>query len=534
MIATSCSSAPGDEVIEVPILAIDLGTSNVKAAVVGRDGALLSTGRRSIETSLTGDGGAEQDAERVWQAILSVAEEALAPLPNRHDVRGIACASQYSSIVPVDCDCRPTAKMLVWMDKRGAPARLRGLPGGERMKPNLFQMARWLQIHGIPPLPSGSDSLAHMRWLKLARPAVYARTATFLEPMDYVAARLSGRRVSNACSSFLMLLTDNRQSEPRYHPSLLKWSGLDAEKLPELVPVDKPLGPVLPEIAERLGLSRDSVVFPGINDTQAGGVGSSAFEGDHAGISIGTTGVCITHVDFKKTDILNSIASMPCPIPGRNFVMAEAGIGGGAIEYFLERLVFANDRFGDHGLAEKFCALERAIQTIEPGSGGVLFLPWLTGSITPAEDGKVRGGFLNMSLQTSREHLARAVLEGVAFNLRWVQERVARFAKRDISRIKFYGGGALSSAWSQIFADVLCLPVEQLQDPEYTVSRGVALLGFHRLGELALEEIDARVPVAAVYEPARDATDRYDEMFTQFVRVFRKNRDVFRALNVGS
>jgi xylulokinase len=518
----------------VPILAIDLGTSNVKAAVVDRNGALLGTGRGSLETLHTADGGAEQDPERVWEAVLNAADQALRSVANRRDVRGIACASQYSSIVPVDAESRPTGNMVVWMDKRGAPDRLRQLRGGEHMKPSLIQMGRWLQIHGIPPLASGSDSLAHMRWIKLARPQVYERTTTFLEPMDYVAARLSGRRVTNVCSSFMMLLTDNRRPDPVYHPTLLKWSGLDPEKLPELVPIDQPLGPLLPAVAERLGLSAETLVFPALNDTQAGGIGASAFAGNHAGVSIGTTGVCITHVDFKKTDVINSLASMPSPFPGRNFVMAEAGIGGGAVEYFLEHLVFARDRFGDHRLEEKFSALERAIEPIDPGSDGVLFLPWLTGSITPAEDGRVRGGFLNISLRTTREHLAKAVLEGVAFNQRWVQERVARFAKRDIRRIKFYGGGALSSAWSQIFADVLNCPVEQLEDPEFAVSRGVALLGFHRLGELALDEIEAGVPVAAVYEPRSEVSARYDAMFTQFVRVFKKNRGIFRALNVGS
>ncbi|MBT8468982.1 MAG: carbohydrate kinase, partial [Deltaproteobacteria bacterium] len=146
---------------------------------------------------------------------------------------------------------------------------------------------------------------------------------------------------------------------------------------------------------------------------------------------------------------------------------------------------------------------------------------------------KVRGGFLNLSLQTTREHLGRAVLEGVAFNLRWVHGRVARFAKRDIPGIKFYGGGALSSAWAQIFADILQLPVEQLGDPEYVASRGIALLGFHHLGELSLDEIEARIPVAQVYEPRRELAARYDAMFAQFVRAFKKNRSVFRALNVG-
>ncbi|NNK06733.1 MAG: carbohydrate kinase, partial [Myxococcales bacterium] len=291
----------------MPILAVDLGTSNVKAAVVDRHGTLLGTGSGSIETIHGPDGGAEQDAERVWQTVLDAADQALASLSNRGEVRGIACGSQYSSIVPVDRDGLPTANMVVWMDQRGAPARLTELPGGRGMKPNLYQLGRWVQIHGIPPLDSGADSLAHMRWLKLARPDAYERTAKFLEPMDYVAMRLSGRPVTNRCSSFLMLLTDNRRSEPTYHPSLLKWSGIDSEKLPEIVPVDEPLGPVLPEVAERLGLAQDTLVFPAINDTQAGGVGAAAFAGDHAGISIGTTGVCVTHVDFKKTDILNSL-----------------------------------------------------------------------------------------------------------------------------------------------------------------------------------------------------------------------------------
>ena len=204
------------------------------------------------------------------------------------------------------------------------------------------------------------------------------------------------------------------------------------------------------------------------------------------------------------------------------------------MDYFLERLVFAQDGFGDHRLADRFSALDRAVAPIQPGSDGVLFLPWLTGSVTPAEDGKVRGGFLNLSLQTTREHLGRAVLEGVAFNLRWVQGRVARFAKRDISRIRFYGGGALSSLWAQIFADILQLPVEQLRDPEYAASRGLALLGFHHLGELSLEQMQASISIAATYEPRPQLAARYNAMFAQFVRAFRKNRSVFRALNVGS
>lgn len=517
----------------MPVLAIDLGTSNVKAAVVARDGSLLGTGSQSVETLLTDEGAAEQDADATWEAVLSACEEALSAVDDRSAVEGIACASQYSSMVPVDAEGRTTANMVLWMDKRGTPERLEALNGGRRLRPNPFQLIRWLQIHAIPPLDSGADSLSHMRWLKLARPDDYARTSTMLEPMDFVTMRMTGRHVANRCSAFSMLLTDNRRGRSGYHPTLVQWSGLDREKLPEIVAVDEPLGPLVPDVAARLGLPTSTVVFPGINDTQAGGVGAGAFTGNHVGISIGTTGVCITHVDFKRTDVRNSIATMPCPIKDRNFVMAEAGTSGKAVEYFLEKLVFATDSFGGHTLSEKFEALERAIARTEPGSHGLMFLPWLTGSITPAEDAQVRGGFLNISLQTTREEMARSILEGVALNLRWVLERVERFAKRQTSHVVFYGGGALSPVWSQILANVLKVPIHQVQEPQYAVSRGIALLGFHRLGAITVEELGEATPIAAVYEPDRALTPRYDAMFDVFVRIFRKNRGVFRSLNAG-
>ncbi len=513
------------------ILAIDLGTSNVKAATVRRDGSLVGTGQAAIEMIFQPGGGAEQDPDQVWRAVLDAAHQALAAVEDKREVEGVACASQYSSMVPVDAECRPVGNMVTWMDKRGAPVTLDGLPGGRGSKPSLYQMLRWMQIHGIPPLDSGADSLSHLRWFKLVRPEIYERTVTFLEPMDYICARLSGRAVTNHCSSFLMLLTDNRRPEPAYHPKLLKWSGIDPDKLPELVPVNEPLGPLLPEVAEELGLSDRTVVLPGINDTQAGGVGTYAFSGDHLGIAIGTTSVIVTHVDFKRTDIRNSLVSMPSPIPGQFFVMGETGIGGRAVEYFLEQIVFANDRFGDHSLADRFAALHAAIEGIPPGSDGVLFLPWLAGSMAPAEDGRVRGGFLNLSLQSTREHMGRAVLEGVALNFRWAQGLIARFAKRRFSHLLFYGGGARSSVWAQILADVHQLPVHQLRDPEYTVCRGVALLGYYHLGALALEEISAAVPIERIYEPQPEFADRYDELFTQFVRAFHQNRKIFHALN---
>jgi len=514
------------------VLAIDLGTSACKAAVIAPGGEVLAVGRAAVETlRLSGDG-AEQDPEQVWQAVRAACRTAIAGSGAAAGIVGIGICSQYSSIIPVDEEGLPTMNMILWQDKRGAPEALARQGAGRGLHDGWLRKLQWLRIHGIPPLDSGIDSLAHMRFVKVVRPDVYARTHAFLEPADYLALRLTGRMASNPCSAFLTLLVDNRRLQrPRYHPSLVAYSGIDPAKLPELLSVDAQIGPVLAHVAADLGLPAGVRVWAPVNDTQAAGMGSGAFRGDHAGISIGTTSVMVTHVDAQRTDIRNSIVSMPSPIPGIFLVMAENGIGGRALEYFLERLVFSADGFADHDLEEKFAALHRAVAEVEPGSGGVLFLPWLTGSMSPAEDGRVRGGFLNISLETGRPHLGRAVLEGVAMNFRWLKGPTEGFARRSFSHLYFYGGGARSDLWAQIIADVLQLPVHQAADPEFVACRGLGFLVLHRHGLLTLDAIANRVPTAAVRAPRRELAARYDLMFQQFVRAFRVNRSIFRALH---
>jgi xylulokinase len=514
------------------ILTIDLGTGGPKAAVVDSEGTIVSVGQASVETLLLPDGGAEQDAEAVWASVLDACRQALAGAAGTKGLIGVSICSQYSSIVPVDETGRPTMNMVIWLDKRGAKSALRKLPGGDCIRDDPLKLLRWLRIHGIPPLETGLDSLAHMRWIMLARPDVYERTYKFLEPMDYVAMRFTGRAATNPCSAFLMLLVDNRDLRRAcYNSRLVGWSCLDEAKLPEVVPVDTELGPVLPEVARELGLPGGVTVHAPVNDTQAGGMGCYAFGGSHAGISIGTSSVMVAHVPFKRTDIRHAMVSMPSPVPGTYFVMAENGIGGRAVEHFLEKIVFATDAYADHSLDDKFAALHEAVARTEPGSGGVLFLPWLSGSLAPAEDRRVRGGFLNMSLETTREHLGRAVLEGIALNFRWLRGPMEKFVKRSISHLVFYGGGAKSDLWAQIIADVVQLPVHQLAEPDFVTCRGMALLGFQRHGLLGFDDFKGLVPVAAVREPRTKYADRYGLLAEQFVQAYRANRRIFRALN---
>jgi xylulokinase len=509
------------------ILSIDLGTGGPKVALVGVDGAAAASAARPVGIHRIPPDGAEQDPEEIWNAILDAAREVVrrgGVAPER--IVGVSIASQFSSIVPVDRDAQPVMNLILWMDGRGAPH------GRSLHARHPEAGPKWLDIHGFPPLPSGNDSLSHMLWVQHERPDVYERTHKFLEPMDFVTARLTGNATANACTAFSMLLTDNRRLDAvRYDDELLALSGIDREKLPDLVPVSSCVGTVRTEVARDLGLSPETRVFSGTNDTQAVAVGAGTFPEGQGGINVGTTSQVLAHVPFKRTDILHDIVSTPSPLPGLYLALAENGLGAKTLDHFLSEVAFARDALADHSTDDVFAGVEKVVQSVPAGSDGLLFLPWLAGSGAPSSDARVRGGFLNVSLDTTRAHMVRAILEGVSFSLRWLLSAVEEFAGREFERLRFAGGGALSDGWSQIAADVMKRPVDQLEDARHTINRATAFLAFEQLGLVELGDLHGLLRVKRTYHPQGKTRGVYDRLFEQFVAAFEQNRPIFEALN---
>jgi xylulokinase len=143
----------------------------------------------------------------------------------------------------------------------------------------------------------------------------------------------------------------------------------------------------------------------------------------------------------------------------------------------------------------------------------------------------VRGGWLNIGLDTTRAQLARATLEGVALNLRWMQGPVERFARRRLDPLAFVGGGARSELWCQIMADVLDREVRQIADPIDANVRGAALLAGLALDALSVDDIPGRVAVAGVYRPRPDTRATYDALFAAFRGLYKSTRRLYRRLN---
>jgi len=220
------------------------------------------------------------------------------------------------------------------------------------------------------------------------------------------------------------------------------------------------------------------------------------------------------------------MASLPSAIPGRYFVADEQETAGSALTFLRDRVLFAGDAPPD-----AYREFDRMAAGTPPGSHGVIFTPWLYGERTPVEDRFVRGGFHNLSLSTTRDDLVRAVLEGVALNSRWLLGAVERFTRRRLDPIRFIGGGARSDVWSQIFADVLGRTIEQVADPVNANARGAAMLAAVALGEMDFDQVPDRVRVARRYTPGASASAVYDELFGEFVGLYRRNRRAHARLN---
>ncbi len=475
------------------MLAIDLGTSGLKVAVIGEAGATLGAGYVPLTTTHLPGGGAEQRAEQWWDALGVASRAALAAAGTGDRIGAVAATAQYLSTVAVDDEGIPLSPVVTWMDTRGGPHH--PLEGDD------IAFFTWLERHGLPPM--ANDGLAHIAWLRAVDPGLVDRGARFVEPVDALIARLTGRVTATQNSAFGLMAIDNRvHGRVDYDEELLETAGVEPTWLPELVPMDEPLGRITTSAAEHLGLSGDQLVMPGTIDSITSAVGSGAIRPEHVSLVVGTTSVLTSHVPAMAADFDNSITTIPSPVDGQYFVMAENGAGGKALHHLLRDVLFADDplALGEFP-PDAFSRAEAAAALAPPGSGGVLYFPWLVGSMSPAPDGQMRAGFANVGVATRRADLVRAVYEGVALNAAWLFGPVAAFTGREHDRIRFGGGAARSALWAGIIADALAVRVDRLADPVTTNARGAALLALIQLGRLSWREVPQLLRVVDSHDP---------------------------------
>ncbi len=272
----------------------------------------------------------------------------------------------------------------------------------------------------------------------------------------------------------------------------------------------------------------------GTPDLHSAAVGSGAVLDYQTHLVISTTSWISCPVPMKKTDAVHQVASVPGLAPGRYLIADNHDTGGLCLQWLRDNVIGADDGLFDvsgHASSPSFEALTALAASVPAGSGDVVFTPWLAGERTPVDDRRARGGFHNMSLATTRAHLVRSVLEGVAYNSRWLHDVVERFAKRRLDPLRVIGGGGASDLWCQIHADVMGRTMERVAQPLHANLRGAAMFAALALGEVDLEEINGLVSVDASFEPDATRAATYDRLFDEFPKLYRAQKPMFARLN---
>ena len=423
---------------------------------------------------------------------------------------------------------------MLWLDMRGAQEikrragnRFLSIAGYDPLK-----LMRWIRRTGGAPALSGKDPAGHMAFIQTMWPEIYKQTYKFLNALDYLNLRLTGRFVCTVDSILTSWVTDNRDCDNIcYDRKLIDQSGIPVEKFPEIVRCTDVLGSLTPQAAAELGLPRETRVVAGSVDNSAAAIGSGAVRDSETHIYIGTSSWIGAHIPFKKTDAFAQIASVPCAVNCRYLAVALQSSAWSNLSFFCDQVLFRNDEFGTERPRDVYSIVEKVAASVPPGSRGLLYTPWMFGERSPVENPSLRAGLLNISLRHSRADVIRAVLEGVALNTRWMIGPFTRFLRKRLDQVTLVGGGATSDLWCQIFADVLNIPVRQTHSPIQANAIGVALIGYVGIGALKYSYVPALTLTRRTYMPDLKTRSVYDELFERFQLAYKRLAPLYKRMN---
>ena len=482
----------------------DLGTGGDKAVVVDAGGHIRAMAFEPVPLDHPRPRWAEQDPDAYWSAVCAataavVARAGIAP----EQVAGVGFAAQMLTQVPLDASGHPTRRAISWLDARAdvEAARIVRRLGGRRLVKTL-----------AGAVPSGKDVVAKWAWIREHEPDVWERTASLTDATGFLVARATGVACADHTAGGGTGMIDRRKRS--WSTPLLTASGMGRgarAKLPPLRPCTEVVGGLTPLAAADLGLPAGTPVVAGTGDVPAAQVGSGAVRVGDAHVCVGTSGwLCVT-TDRVADLPAHGVFSLPAADVATFATVGEMETAGECLDWLAAMVAGGGDERSVGALVAEAAAAP-------PGAGGLTFAPWLFGERAPVSDTSLRGAFAGVSLEHTRAHLVRAVLEGVAHNLRWVLEVVAARGLGP-ARLRVIGGGVRSEVWMQAIADITGLPVETVGQPQYAGARGAALLaavGTRTLRSVA--EVADLVTTDRRYDPTsdRDVAATYDRAHRAF------------------
>ncbi len=493
-------------------IGLDVGTTGLKGLLVDRDGRIVAETTEAYAPDTPHPGWSQQDPDVWWRAAQAVCRT----LAARGRPEALGLSGQMHGSVFLDASGRSVSPAILWNDQRTAAEcdEIVARTGG--------RIVEWT----LNP-PRTAFTASKILWLRNHAPEAWARTATVLLPKDHVRFRLTGARITDVTDASGTNLLDVRAR--RWSADTLEALEIPRSWLPDLVESAEEGGRLGAEAARLTDLPEGLVVVGGGADQAAAAIGNGVAEPGILSITLGTSGVVYAQLPGVTLDPSGAFHTFCHSVAGTWQMMAGVLSAAGSLQWWRETGGAADADAAEAKGGSGFGAIVEAAAAIPPGSGGLVFLPYLTGERSPHNDPEARGAFIGLTRRTTRAHMARAVMEGVAFALRDLVEIIAGLGIA-VREIRVAGGGARGGLWLSILASVLGRPVVATTTPDAS-AYGAAMLAMAAASGRPVEELArAWVRTGAPVLPDPAARDTYDATYAVYRALYPATREAAHRL----
>lgn len=485
-------------------IGIDLGTSAVKLLLMDETGKIHNIVSKEYPISFPHPGWSEQNPEDWFAQSMEGMKELIAEC-DKSQVAGIGFGGQMHGLVALDADDQVIRPAILWNDGRTTKETeyLNEVIGRETLSKYTANIA------------FAGFTAPKILWMKENEPDKFARISKIMLPKDYLAYMLSGVHCTDYSDASGMLLLDVEHK--CWSKEMIEICGIREEQLPKLFESYEVVGTLKAEIASELGLAEQVKVVAGAGDNAAAAVGTGTVGDGRCNISLGTSGTIFISSKNFGVDEHNALHSFD-HADGNYHLMGCMLSAASCNKWWMDEIL----KTKEYGEEQK--------KITRLGENHVFYLPYLMGERSPHNDPKARATFTGMSMDTTREDMTLAVLEGVAFGLRDSLE-VARSLGIQIERTKICGGGAKSPLWKKIIANVMNLKVDVIESEEGP-GYGGAMLAAVGCGafESVEEAAEKLVKVVDTVEPEADLVEKYEERYQQFKNIYPAMKELFQKM----
>ena len=498
------------------VISHDVGTSSTKTILIDQEGNIAAFASVAYPIFTPHPGWVEQEPLDYWNAATEGTRRVMKDSGIAPDlIKGIVFTTQAMGVIPVDKAGNLLCRNITWVDGRAEEQATRLM--NKFLGKNVFRTIVGIEI-------TGKDVLPKLMWLKQIQPDIYKEMDKVLDVNAYLRFKATGKQLfewSGACSYTFDL------KKKDWTRIFFKIAGFDLNKLPGLMRSIDVIGGLTKDAADEMGLPEGVPVFGGCDDTQSAAVGSGATGEGEAHIYTGSS-AWLGVSTARNPGFKNGAVTLQSADPSKNLVVGITESAGSNIEWFVENFY----RETAIEVSEMFRRFEADIEKTPAGSDYLVFTPWFLGERCPVSTTTTRGTLFNLGLEHSKAHLARAMCEGIGYNLKWSIENFEKDFKFRIKTIRIVGGGSVNDNWMQVLADISGREIVTMQQPRLAGAIGASLCAFIGSGMISdFSKVKDFIRENKRFRPGDENKAIYRETYKAYKELYFSLKNPYRNAN---